>query len=109
MVGKKLIEACATTDFNVAHKHLQFLWFSGYSAVDIVGTLFRVAKNQQMDEYKKLEFLRVCNWFRGLVSSVAKLRQEIGLAHMRILSGVSSFLQLSALVAKLCSVKPPPV
>ena len=59
MVAKKLIESCLTKDFASAHKQLRFLWESGYSAVDIVGTLFRVAKNQPMEEYKKLEYLKV--------------------------------------------------
>lgn len=59
MVAKKLIEACVARDFKAAHQQLSYLWFNGYSAVDIVGTLFRVAKNQPMEEYKKLEFLRV--------------------------------------------------
>jgi replication factor C subunit 2/4 len=31
-----------------------------------------------------------------------ELIREIGLAHMRVLEGLDSFLQMSALVAKLC-------
>lgn len=54
-------------------------------AVDIITTVFRVVKNYEMPEFLKLEFIR-----------------ETGFAHMRIGDGVSSRLQLSGLLAKLC-------
>ena len=59
----------------------------GYSATDIITTLFRVIKNYDMPEYLKLEFIR-----------------ETGFAHMRISDGVGSLLQLSGLLAKLSIV-----
>jgi len=47
----------------------------------------QVARNSDLPEYLKLEFLR-----------------EIGFCHMRIGDGVDSRLQLSGLLAKLCKV-----
>ena len=74
------------------------LWNAGYSAVDILTTIFRVVKNFEggasggngggMEEYMKLEFIR-----------------EVGFTHMRAAAGVSSLLQLGGLVARLCMLK----
>jgi hypothetical protein len=35
------------------------LWNQGYAAIDIVGTFFRVAKNADIPEKKKLAFIKV--------------------------------------------------
>lgn len=64
------------------------LWNQGYSAVDILTTVFRVVKNYEMLEYLKLEYIR-----------------EIGFTHMKAVSGVNSLLQLAGLVARLCLLK----
>ncbi len=52
-------------------------------------TLFRVSRNYDMEEKIKLEYMKV-----------------IGTAHMRILDGLDSLLQLSGLLAKLCLIQP---
>ena len=45
---------------------MQGLYDSGYSAMDIIGTLFRVTRNNtQLHEFVKLEFMKVCGWGRG--------------------------------------------
>ncbi|RKP07567.1 replication factor C subunit 4 [Thamnocephalis sphaerospora] len=81
-----IVQACQRGDADVALRGLSDLWKQGYSAVDIITTLFRVTKNlDDMDEYIKLEFIK-----------------EIGLTHMRVLEGVQTLLQLSGLVARLC-------
>ena len=61
------------------------LWKTGYSASDIIGTLFKVAKSYDLPEALKLEYLR-----------------EIGFTHMRIADGVGTLLQLAGLTARLC-------
>ncbi len=61
------------------------LWNQGYSAIDILTTIFRVVKNYQMPEYLKLEYIR-----------------EIGFAHMNAAKGINSLLQLAGLTARLC-------
>lgn len=61
------------------------LWDKGYSAVDIVTTCFRVTKNLfQVKEPVRLEMIK-----------------EIGITHMRILEGVSTYLQLASMLAKI--------
>ena len=64
------------------------LWDMGYAASDIITTIFRVVKNFEsadMTEWSRLEFIK-----------------EIGFTHVRILDGLDSFVQLTALVARLC-------
>lgn len=88
----RMIAACEKSEIDAALGCLDELWSAGYSAVDIVSTIFRVVKNnEKMVEYKKLEFIR-----------------EIGFTHMRILEGVSTVVQLAGLLARLCklSMKP---
>jgi len=125
-----LIKDCAKGRIDPAMDALGELWDKGYSAVDIVTTLFRVVKNMDgLHEYIKLEFIRVRRLSLSLSSlslsgshllgSVLQLLerapdapllapQEIGFAHMRILEGVSTVVQLGGLVARLCklSMKP---
>lgn len=56
----KMISACEKGDIDNAMQALGELWSQGYSAVDIVSTIFRVVKNNEsMPEYRKLEFIKV--------------------------------------------------
>jgi replication factor C subunit 2/4 len=103
-----MIQLCLDRNIHQAHDLLNDLWRKGYSAQDIVQvcpaflappcpadsligeqTLFRVSRNYEMEEKIKLEYMKV-----------------IGTAHMRILDGLDSLLQLSGLLAKLCLVQP---
>ncbi|KDE09160.1 replication factor C subunit 4 [Microbotryum lychnidis-dioicae p1A1 Lamole] len=89
---QQLIKDCAKGDIDAAMTKLEELWLQGYAAVDIVATLFRVTKGMEdLLEYVKLDFIK-----------------EIGFAHMRILEGVSTVVQLGGLLARLCklSMKP---
>lgn len=61
------------------------MWRLGYSPEDIIGNIFRVCKTFQMAEFLKLEFIK-----------------EIGFAHMKIVEGVNSLLQMAGLLARLC-------
>jgi replication factor C subunit 2/4 len=55
-----MIRSCHKGDIDTAMGKLQDLWDHGYSAVDIVTTLFRVTKTSEaLTEYLKLEFIRV--------------------------------------------------
>ncbi|GAO50338.1 P-loop containing nucleoside triphosphate hydrolase protein [Saitoella complicata NRRL Y-17804] len=86
---QSLLLACHRGQIDPALETLRELWDKGYSAVDIVTTMFRVAKNMdQMAEYEKLEFIK-----------------EIGLVHMKILEGVGTLLQLAGLLAKLTKLR----
>ena len=90
MVVKNMLGSCIKGDFVEAEKEMAGLFCQGYSAVDVVGTVFRVCKSfddKAMPESTKLAFIR-----------------EIGLCHMRIADGMTSKLQLQGLVAKLCKI-----
>lgn len=85
---QKMMESCNKKDIDGALGLLKELWDKGYSAVDIITTMFKVTKTMTtISEEKKLEFIKT-----------------IGFTHMRILDGISSHLQLSGCVAKLCKL-----
>jgi replication factor C subunit 2/4 len=70
-----IISSCRKGDIDAAMKKLQELWDHGYSAVDIVTTLFRVTKSSEsLAEYLKLEFIRVS-------SAVLSLSPRSSMAH----------------------------
>ncbi|KAK4326810.1 hypothetical protein Pmani_002690 [Petrolisthes manimaculis] len=83
---KDMIQHCITPNFDEAYKILAHLWKLGYAAEDIISIIFRVTKNINMAEFLKLEFIK-----------------ETGYTHMRMVRGTSSLLQLSGLLARLCS------
>ena len=67
IIVKNIIESCMKADVRKAVQNLSSLWNAGYSAFDIIGTIFRVTKSYEMPEPLKLCFVR-----------------EIGFAHIRI-------------------------
>lgn len=75
----------------------------GYSAEDIISTLFRVCKTANLPEYTKMQFIRV-RIAKHTFLFHCKIFKEIGLCHVRIIEGVSTLVQLSGLIAKLCVV-----
>ncbi|KAF9778215.1 P-loop containing nucleoside triphosphate hydrolase protein [Thelephora terrestris] len=88
VVIQSILQACQKSDIDTAMDKIQELWDQGYSAIDIVVTIFRVVKaSDKMPEYTKLEFIK-----------------EIGWTHMRVLEGVGTFVQLGGLMARLCKV-----
>jgi len=92
VVIQDMIKACLKGDIDEALNKLNSLWNQGYSAVDIVTTIFRVVKTyNEIPEYTKLEFIK-----------------EIGWTHMRILEGVGTLVQLGGLMARLCKMKMEP-
>ncbi|KZO95895.1 P-loop containing nucleoside triphosphate hydrolase protein [Calocera viscosa TUFC12733] len=87
-----MLRNCHKGDIQSAMEKLDELWDQGYSAVDIVVTLFRVTKTfNELPEYTKLECIR-----------------EIGWTHMRVLEGVGTKMQLAGLVARLCKMNMKP-
>ncbi|KAH7320398.1 P-loop containing nucleoside triphosphate hydrolase protein [Rhizoctonia solani] len=86
VIVQEVLRACKNGDIDSAMAKLNELWNHGYSAVDIVTTLFRVTKTfDELPEYTKLEYIK-----------------EIGWTHMRVLEGVGTLIQLSGLMARLC-------
>lgn len=85
-IVRDMLSACARGDLQAAYGSMKSLCDMGYSAVDIISTVFKVARTADIGEWTKLEFLK-----------------EIGFCHMRIGDGVNSRLQLSGMLAKLCT------
>ena len=92
LVIKKILNSCCSNDgkgdIDTALRLLDDLWNKGYSAIDIVTLTFRVAKTLPgISELKRLDIIK-----------------EVGLVHMRVLEGVSTYLQLCGLFAKICTI-----
>ncbi|KAK3251451.1 Subunit of heteropentameric Replication factor C (RF-C) [Cymbomonas tetramitiformis] len=87
LLVSSMIGHCTRSALEDAHAAMKHLFDQGYSATDIISTVFRVTKSYAMPEYLKLEFIR-----------------EIGFTHVRITDGVGTFLQLCGMLAKLCKV-----
>jgi len=90
MLHELLVHCLKGSDgFDQAVAIIHELYKAGYSSMDIINTLFKVVKNfdNSMIEYVKLEYIK-----------------EVSFVHTRVLQGVNSIVQLSGLVASLCSV-----
>ncbi|KAI5630736.1 ATPase family associated with various cellular activities (AAA) domain-containing protein [Phthorimaea operculella] len=85
MLVRNMLDACAKQDIHAAYKIIAKLCKLGYAAEDIVSNIFRVSKTLDAREELRLAFIR-----------------EIGLTHMRVADGLTSQLQLSGLLARLC-------
>jgi len=81
---KSMLNNCIKGLFDDAYKTVEHLWGMGYSAEDIIGSIFRVLKTMDMEESLKLAFIKLT-----------------GEMHLRIIEGVSSLLQISSLVASM--------
>ncbi|UYV66929.1 RFC2 [Cordylochernes scorpioides] len=82
---REMLSNCVTGQLDTAYATMAHLWRLGYAPEDIISNVFRVCKTHSMPEHLKLIFIK-----------------EIGYTHMRIIQGVHSLLQLSALLARLC-------
>lgn len=88
LVVKKMLLKAANGDIDGAVDVLNQLWEKGYSAVDVASTGFRVTKSLfEISEPQRLEMIKV-----------------IGFTHMRVLEGVSTYVQLAGMLAKLTEV-----
>jgi len=81
----KMIMACSKGNIIEALQMLDGIWSEGYSAIDIIGTLFRVTKTADLHPKILLEFIK-----------------EIGFTHMRISEGLDSKLQITGLLSRIC-------
>uniref|UniRef100_A0A1I7VKG8 Replication factor C subunit 2 n=2 Tax=Loa loa TaxID=7209 RepID=A0A1I7VKG8_LOALO len=81
----QMIEHCIHGNVIKAGEILHSLYRMGYSSEDILNNMVRVCKTVNIPEYLKLEYVK-----------------EIGLCHVRVVEGLSSLLQLSALLARMC-------
>ncbi|GMR41038.1 hypothetical protein PMAYCL1PPCAC_11233, partial [Pristionchus mayeri] len=82
----EMFKNCVNGKVRPASETVHTLYRLGYSPEDIISTMFRVCKScDEIPELLKLEFLK-----------------EIGLCHKAIVEGLTTLLQLSGLVAKMC-------
>ncbi|EPZ36200.1 Replication factor C subunit 2 [Rozella allomycis CSF55] len=87
-IVQDIVKSCLAKDIEKALLLLKNLSSMGYSSIDIIGTFFKVVKNMDdINEALQLELIK-----------------EIGFVHMRVLEGLTSFLQLSGLIAKMTRV-----
>ena len=85
---RSMIDSVYKGELHAAIAEIRGLWDLGYSARDIIGTLFKVTKaHDGISEGIKLEFLR-----------------EIGFCHLRIVNGVDTLVQLLGLVSRMVKV-----
>lgn len=85
---QRMIKACHKYDIDAALDELAALWEKGYSAVDIISTMFRVTRSlDAIEETMRLEYIRV-----------------IGFTHMRVLDGLGTYLQLSGCLCQLAEL-----
>lgn len=87
MLIQDMLQHCAQSDIHKAYKIIAKLWRLGYAAEDIIGNIFRVCRQIDINEKLKLLFIR-----------------EIGETHMKIVDGLNSLLQMTGLLARLCEV-----
>lgn len=123
IIVQTIIRECVKSNVEGAMEKLSELWEQGYSAVDIVVTLFRVVKT--FDEYVPLIIFinspllisntdcrniqnsstsKYVKWATSWLHKLTIYAQEIGFTHMRILEGVGTLIQLGGLVARLCKM-----
>ena len=84
-----MLLACREGRVKAALDAMKGLWELGYSALDLVTTVFRVVKAQEMPEQLKLDMVQV-------ISSI----------HLRVADGVGTLLQMQGMVARLCELAP---
>lgn len=80
---RECLMAALKGDWENAFGPIHDIHKQGYSTTDIISTFARVAKQVEVPEHIKLEWLK-----------------EVGLAHMRVIQGAHGLLQLDALVSK---------
>ncbi|XP_019773466.1 replication factor C subunit 2 isoform X2 [Dendroctonus ponderosae] len=85
MLIKDMLKCCIDGDIRKAYKIVEHLWNLGYAAEDIIKNIFKVCKNMDAEEALKLAFIK-----------------EIGLTHQRIIEGLTTLIQMSGLLARLC-------
>ena len=88
LVVKRIVECATQGDVDGACAGVTQLSDQGYSAIDIVGTLFRIVKAADVPEHLKLEMLR-----------------EVGVTQARVAEGLTTLLQLHALVARMAKIR----
>ena len=89
VAAQKIVASCIAGDIDTACNIMNQIFADGFAVTDIIGTLFKVIKGHNMTEEQKLAYMK-----------------ELGRTHMRVVSGLTSKLQLDGLLAKLVALAP---
>jgi len=84
---QRILTACVTQDVDKALQLMGDMWRSGYSALDVVTTVFKVLKSFDVPEALKMDLL-----------------QQVSATHMRVVDGVTTLIQMNGLCAKVAAV-----
>lgn len=101
LLVRRMLQQALLGDIDGALAVLQGLWGKGYSAVDIVNVCFRVSKtldiandtNSSTNSNNKIDH-----------ESVLSVLRLVGECQLRLVEGVSTYLQLAALMARLSEI-----
>ena len=80
-----VVDCCLTGEFEQAAEKISEIVKEGYNMMDICGTLTKICQVKEMDETRRLNYLKTLTEFK-----------------MKILEGLDSHLQLDGALAKLC-------
>lgn len=129
----QVLDFCMAGSLPQAHTLVRGLWDQGYSAMDIIGTLFKVIRShpdaaptppqrrptarranvthanptQRRPRYPltPLPLSQVCKYHEMPEPEKLEYIKEIGFTHMRISEGLNTYLQLVGLLSRLCKRK----
>jgi len=87
LIIQGVLLACLRQEVAKATGEMGAIWTSGYSALDIMTTVFKVLKGMDLPEGAKLE-----------------LMQQVSATHMRVVDGVSTAIQMNGMCAKLAAI-----
>lgn len=91
MIIRQMLLKASSGELDAALAILKSVVNKGYSAVDIVNVCFRVSKTMQND-------------MGGDSDKVLRLLKTIGEYQMRVVEGVATYLQLSAMIASIAGL-----
>lgn len=83
---QNVLEHCLKGRFEEAADGIDTIYNEGYNVMDIIGTITKLIQTYDMNDERRLSFLKACTEFK-----------------MRVLEGVDSHLQLHAFLATLCT------
>jgi len=82
-----IIRDALAQDVDGALKRMGEMWKSGYAALDIVTTVFKVLKGYSCSEPLKMDLL-----------------QQLSATHLRVVDGVTTLVQMNGLCAKMAAI-----
>lgn len=89
-IVKEILDSCSRCEIDKAVGLMKKLFHSGYAAIDIVNTFFRVTRSYvEMDEQFRLDCMK-----------------PIGETNLKVNKGYISLLQLEGMLADICMVSP---